>query len=572
MKFFHVYNERSFEGLVKNNLINEDTGFKIQNVFSVPSDRQFNRIAARGSRLHTLIKEGSYPFYVDRIAGGITYFKYDYDPSLIDEYECLLGDWFLGFQLHESASNRRNDWKNILSRMEGATGPYDLETLRTRSWRKSAVTPDGTVLYGFSQGTPEMYANMRYAETPEAFHREIEEMFALRLRETNGHILPCDSYYLYTHLQNKLGMNSFMPEIGCQIPNTRIALALARGMARAHHKTWGSYYECWIYNPEEGCSMPCYNTTEFNEWYLTQETHGDDFTTRGENGGSSRRLQKRLYYHSLMSGADYFAEEWGLNCSYYDMNTFELSPYGIAKKEFIEQARTLRGIKLFAPFAIVLPTSFACLQIGDFDPIGVHRKEYMGLSLTPAERAFIGHIEDVLKLIYMRAVPAYGNESHILTNSRFGDLFDIVYEDAPNEALSKYEYLIDPTEDARIVQALGKEYRVLESRDLESLEHCLHTLERELMPARADALCWLVSTDENQKRYLSIFNNEGNERTHAYGDTVRHEADARVTVTLREEGEITPVIASSPDIRISRVDGYHYTVDIPATEFVIFSF
>ena len=109
MKFFHVYNERSFEGLVKNNLINEDTGFKIQNVFSVPHDLQFNRIAARGSRLHTMIKEGGYPFYVDRIAGGITYFKYDYAPSLIEEYERLFGNWFLGFQLHESASNRCHD-------------------------------------------------------------------------------------------------------------------------------------------------------------------------------------------------------------------------------------------------------------------------------------------------------------------------------------------------------------------------------------------------------------------------------------------------------------------------------
>ena len=572
MKFFHVYNERNFDGLVKNNLINEDSAFKIQNVFSVPRELQFNALAAKGTRLHSLIKENRYPFYVDRIAGGITYFKYDYDPALIEEYENLLGNWFLGFQLHESASNRRHDWKQILARMEGAHGPYDLETLRARSWRESAVTPDGTVLQGFSQGTPEMYSQMRLAERSADFHKEIEEMFALRMKETNGHILPCDSYYLYTHLQNKLGMNSFMPEIGCQIPDTRIALALARGMARANHKTWGAYYECWIMHSDSEYSMPCFNTTEYNEWYLTQETHGDDFTTRGENGGSSRRLQKRLYYHALMSGADYFAEEWGLNCSYYDMNTFELSPYGIVKKDFIDTARTLRGIALMTPFAIVLPTSFACVQIGDFTPIGEHRNTYMEIPIGAEERVFNGHIEDVLKLIYIRSVPAYGNESHILTNSRFGELFDIVYEDASDEALSKYEYLIDPTADGQIARKLGGKHRVLESGDLDLLETRLHALERELMPVTVDALCWLVSTDENGKRYLSIFNNEGNERTHEHGDTVRHEADARVTVMLREAGEIAVVKASSPDIKISRVDDCTYVIDMPATEFAIFEF
>ena len=78
MKFFHVYNERSFEGLVKNGLINEDSGFKIQHAFSVPRDLQFNRFAAKGTRLHGMIKEGKYPFYVERISGGITYYKYDF--------------------------------------------------------------------------------------------------------------------------------------------------------------------------------------------------------------------------------------------------------------------------------------------------------------------------------------------------------------------------------------------------------------------------------------------------------------------------------------------------------------
>ena len=48
MKFFHVYNDWHIKGLEKNNLINEDTGFKIQHAFSVPGELKFNKIAAKG--------------------------------------------------------------------------------------------------------------------------------------------------------------------------------------------------------------------------------------------------------------------------------------------------------------------------------------------------------------------------------------------------------------------------------------------------------------------------------------------------------------------------------------------
>lgn len=118
MKFFHVYNEPCFKGLEINGMINRDTGFKIQHAFSVPPEMQFNAYAAEGTPLFSLIKNGNYPFYVDRIAGGIQYYPYQFDKKLIHTYADLLGDWFLGFQLHENGSNRRfSDWCTILNRM-----------------------------------------------------------------------------------------------------------------------------------------------------------------------------------------------------------------------------------------------------------------------------------------------------------------------------------------------------------------------------------------------------------------------------------------------------------------------
>ena len=127
-----------------------------------------------------------------------------------------------------------------------------------------------------------------------------------------------------------MGMNTFMPEVGCQIPMMRIAVALARATAKAANKKWGVYYECWKNgeNGETAYTQPVYGNPPYNDWNYTQDQFGDNFTTCGENGGSSRLLQRRIYFHALMSGAEFLAEEWGFVRSFYNMENYELSPYG----------------------------------------------------------------------------------------------------------------------------------------------------------------------------------------------------------------------------------------------------
>ena len=176
MKFFHVYNELCFEGLVKNGLLNQDSGFKIQHIFRLTEDMKFNRLAAKGSKLHQLIKEGNIPFYVDRIAGGTTYHKYEFDRELIREYEDLLGDWFLGFQLHESGSNRRYiDWGGITRKM-GSKGPYDVEELKKALLNEKRTQATGIQMYSLNMDSPETYAKMRYAETVEEYIEDVKSL------------------------------------------------------------------------------------------------------------------------------------------------------------------------------------------------------------------------------------------------------------------------------------------------------------------------------------------------------------------------------------------------------------
>ena len=203
MKFFHVYNEKCYEGLVKNNLINEDSGFKIQHAFSVPGELKFNNFAAKGTKLHSMIKENKIPFYVDRITGGITYHKYDFDKELIREYESILGDWFLGFQLHESASNiTDSDWKRIPEIM-GHDGPYDLEELKKALLSKLTNVADGERLYKLSHGTPEFYAPRKKPHTVEEMLSEFFESTGITLSQLISYREhPIDKMHLI--LKNKL--------------------------------------------------------------------------------------------------------------------------------------------------------------------------------------------------------------------------------------------------------------------------------------------------------------------------------------------------------------------------------
>ncbi|MBE6551976.1 MAG: hypothetical protein E7665_07565 [Ruminococcaceae bacterium] len=577
MIFFHVYNDDCFTGLEKNGLINKDTGFKIQHCFAVPKHRLFNDYAAKGTKLHSLIKSENIPFYVDRIAGGINWYPYKFDKELICEYCEILGDRFLGFQLHESGSNLRVDWSHV-RRIGQGDGPYDPELLEKALINIHKTTPDGRHLSLLTQENVDYFANRKYAASHEDYLAELREIFKRRMDDTDGNIIPCDSYYLAAKLQNEVGMRTFMPEVGSQIPLMCAAVALARGMARAEGKAFGTYYECWRKTPGYGYTMPCFNTDPVNEWYLTQETHEDDFTTHGHNGGSSRLLQNRIYYYSLMAGAHYMAEEWGLNCSYNDMNTFELSEYGIVKKNFINNALRFRGIEAKIPFALVIPKRYACYEINRKildSPIGENRGVYMDSPLNEADAEYFGHIEDLTKLFFAYYERTEGdNEDHVITNTRFGDVVDIIYEDASDEALARYDYLIDASPDGAFAAAKAEEgFKILESGDVTALASRIPDLIKETMPCFADALHWLVSTDENGKRYLSIFNNSGNERDIKRGDIIHREADRTVTVTFKDEtvpeklveGDVAPV-------SIMRIDEKTYKILVPAASFAIFTF
>lgn len=576
MKFFHVYDERTNIGFEKHNLLNEDSGFKIQHVFSQPMAYKFNTIAAKGTKLHSIIKENKMPFYVDRLTGGVPYHNYTFDKELIHEYAEILGDWFLGFQLHESASNiGKNTWPTLL-RLMGSDGPYDLEELKVKMRRGTTHTYEGEPLYYFGHGTPEYYADRKLTrpKTTDEFISQITDYYKMRMDETCGFILPCDSYFVMGRLFDELGVHSFMPEAGWQIADMRISTALTRGIADAAGKTWGIYYETWLVEDPKNVTMPCYSDNPVNEWWLDVERNPEDMEIFDPQSGSSRLLQKRVYYFSLMSGADYLSEEWGLYCSYIDSNDFELSEYGLIKKDFIEFARKHKHMKADIPFAVVLPKEHSCVETDSpFSraKYGKVREDYMNIPIFDAQREFVAHVENVLRLIYDSYGKVSGNEGHVLSNSRFGDLFDIIYEDCSEEVFAKYDTLIDASPDGDFAKKYGAKYRVLTSENHEKLEQELHKREKEIMPVTVNGLHWLVSHDE-KGRYLSIFNNEGNFRFRPHGDRIDDDCDMTVTVSFKEEADLKALVLGNDKVKIEKADEKTYNVTVPAAQFAVFEF
>lgn len=82
---------------------------------------------------------------------------------------------------------------------------------------------------------------------------------------------------------------------------------------------------------------------------------------------------------------------------------------------------------------------------------------------------------------------------------------------------------------------------------------------------------WLLSSDENG-RYVTIFNNEGNERDINLGDVIHHEADATVKVTFKNPVNLKCVRRTSDNVKITKLDDFTYAAEISATEFVILSY
>lgn len=539
--YFHCYMPETWDAQLKAGFIDKTSGIRFAQSLMLSEGRKFNNLAKRDGILWNIIKENKYSLYIDRLQGGCYYEGYDFNMTLVEDYKNLLGHKFMGFQMHEWLSNYRSDLKKL---GDAACEDWSEQGIKDAIFR-SFPYPH---LFLEAHSAREMAENGR-PEGWQTFFCHGEKLFKKRQDYTGGMLLPCDSAYMAPKLEISLGARALMPEVGAQIRDTRVQLAYTRGMARAAKIPFGVYYEPWGGRPFSAC---CYHSEGKNEWGIGTNTDFP-FETMGENGGSSRSLQRRIHLYSYLSGAEFISEEWGMCNTFYDWNDFELTPYGRVKLEFLDFCKKIPFVgRHFTPIAIVLPRDLQVLE-------NIHEKKDLHFDY-PVEKEKAKSLrlvrEGICSLLSL-ASDMEGDETKIMINSPIPDAFDIVHEDC-TDALKNYEYLVDLS---------GSSDFSKKHRNICSVQEAPELL-KSLMPCSVrGAVHWFVNRIEGAW-LLVIFNHSGVERSVEKGERYLFDCAETVKVSVKSGAELKKLAGDGK----LRAEQGEYSVDLPAGGWVLAAF
>lgn len=527
-RFIHGYLPKVWEAQVEAGLVGENDGLRFCQSIMLNDEMKFNKLASKGSELYKILSKRKCVFYIDRIQGGCYIDDYLYDSELLKDYEEMLGENFWGFQMHEWMSNYRHD---VFCK---------LVELPDKEWTKEGIEKFIFKQFPFpflflESMTAQEMAESGKPDTVEKFYKNITEIYKKRLQ--TGKLIPCDSGYLAYAFEVSCGSNKLMPEVGAQTPDTRIQVCYARGMTRKQGRSFGIYYEPWGGVPFSAC---CYHRENKNEWGIG-ESSSFPFETQGPNGGSSRSLQKRIFLYGYLCGAEFMSEEWGLCNAFYDWKDFKLSPYGQAKKEFLDFTRKYKDIgDRVTPMAVVLPKTLMVLDNLYDDNL------YCGYFVQDET---VAKAKRGLREIFAKSLPMIGTETSSLKNSDIPDAIDILNEDS--ELLTSYSYVIDLTNDSTFAQ---RHDNVCEIKDIQKVL-------REVLPCYVDGNAhWLVNECKTGGYYLTVFNHSGIERTVEKGEVEMPEATTTVKLTLKN---CTIPTVNEGNGKLFAKDGQYY-LTIPA--------
>lgn len=536
--YFHSYHPAIWKATVDAGLIDENAGIRFCQSKLIDNSLKFNDLAAVDGELHRIVKEKGLPLYIDRLQGGCYIDDYAYDDELLKHYRQLLGEKFLGFQMHEWVSNLYNDISKI---------KRDPDC----DWTKESIEKAIYAQFPFpclfleSQSSEE-FAQMGVVNTAEEFYKAAVALFERRQKQY-GALVPCDSYAMSYKLALDRGVKDFMPEVGAQTPNIRLQISYARSLAKAYGARFGVYYEPWGGDPFSAC---CYHKDDKNEWGIG-ESADFPYETKGENGGSSRSLQKRIHLYGYLSGASYIAEEWGGFNTFVDCEGFALSEYGQVKKEFLEFVRHYPNIgEKIAPIALVLPKELDIYNVDE-------RRTFCTYALDADKREKLDKIRDQVAQVFVAPVPdMQGTEVRNLINSHVPDAVDLVHEDSAG--LENYTYLVDLTPSGNVAAKYANTCSV------EDIPRLL----KELLPCYVEGgLHWMVNQTEDGY-YLAIFNHSGIKRSVAEGESVIPGTEKTVTLMLKDNRELKTLEGNASVTRV----GDRYEITVPGGDWLFAKF
>ena len=527
--FLHGYHPLLWQPQVDAGLVNDGDGIRFCQSKLIADDLKFNRLAAKGGELYQILSERKCPFYIDRLQGGCYIDDYVYDQELLTEYRALLGENFWGFQMHEWLSNYRSDLRKLAE-------------LDDEQWTQAEI--ERTIFGKFpfpclflESMTAEEMATAGKPKTVAEFYRAMTAIYQKRMAEV-GDLIPCDSAFLAYPFELAVGTRRIAPEVGAQTADARVQVCYARGMAKAYGRTFGVYYEPWGGSPFSAC---CYQKDGKNEWGIG-ESSDFPFETAGENGGSSRSLQMRIFLYAYFSNAEFLSEEWGLCNVFTDWESFALSPYGQTKREFQQFVRRYPDVgEKLTPIATVLPKHLTVLE--EIDSPGT----FLGYTVDPEVQAVLAKAKGGVRRLFGAATPMQGTEQKTLINSLIPDALDLVNDGAGD--LSSYDFLVDLTDDPHFAA------RHPNTLAIDDVPAKLKTL----LPCWVEGnVHWMVNRRIGDGYYLAIFNHSGVVRSVADGEYTLPEADEPVAVLFSPAAE--PQLCEG-DVSLEKNDErYHLTV------------
>ena len=513
----HNYHPRYTEGLLQNGFFEPGDGLKITQHYLTPEHMKFNQIAAKDGALYRLTKEMAGCFYVDRLQGGTFISHYDFDLALADEYDRITDGNFLGFQLHESGGTRALDWRRIQRQLKETNLPWNLENIL---YAVTLISHNKEFPH-FSNGFPEEYAALTPPTTLSEYVADLRGMWHDRQKLLHGRLLNCDCTPMLCGLEKDVDVKRSFIEVGAQAGLIRQQLAQRRGISRAAKKKWGVYLEPW---GQKNCTAYLFMRDKSNEWYIDGSTFL--YQASDGNGGSSMSMARRVMYYALFGGADYFAEEWGQANTFYEWDTFELSPYGMMKRDFLRQARTFGEIRPYVPIAVVIPHEYILYSRGGYLP-------YPNDMVAEEHRDIHKKIHALLDDGRM-----IGSEDHVFECGGIGSLIDIIYDDTYADPTSEYDLIVDFS---------GRLHgdRIVDGNDSAAVQAAVGTIVGALPFAleNTGGLDYQVF-DCDESTYVALYNHKGVTKTAEQGEFRLAAADAAYSFKCRDGHMPTVVIPS----------------------------
>ena len=549
--FIHTYAETVFPALVSSGLWREGDGLKLMHKPGFLPPYDFNSVAAPGGALETLLRDLRCPFYIDRLQGGLGRTAlYPYDRALTRHTETLLGERFLGFQMHEWASNLRSDEKRIraLAEKEGVAAGDAAAWARLWDRVETGALPLFLEAY-----TAAEWRNRPLFTGLSSFLEETRKLYEKRAKNTPGKLIPADSYFMAHRTELANGARLLLPEAGWQIPNLRAQLAFTRGMAKAANVPWGIYYECWQNTEGYGYTIPYALRDGQDEWREDLKTKANGAALpfeKREHGGSSLSLMARAWRLAYFSGAKYLGEEYGVCNTFRDLKEGTLSPYGETKREFLRFTEAFPDPgNPFAPIAVVLPKTMEMLDITFGDRWLEYPFSDPACPLTETQmRAF----RETMAAVFGHT-GANGNMGHVIKCGGLPGVCDIVYEDTP--ALKEYDYLIDLTFDGAFAKAHNN---VVPPEKADALLD-------ELLPCRAGGGLFAAYNRTPFGWLVLIINNDGIRHDHFSPDEKIKEAAVHTALAVKP-GLTVQKAAGDGELK---KDGENYTLALDAGDWTL---